>query len=131
MVPARSSTSAEIFFKDYVRNDGPAADALPDFIRASRGDYAALNAIFTDYARYGSGDSEAWGDVPDVLLEQIGDERFARYLDRQELAIQLNAVKFLGAPGSNLYEDAESKKTYPRTAEIQKSLFSKFPSAIP
>ena len=124
IAPGRTSASAEAFFKDYVRNDGPAADTLPDFIRASRGDYAALNAIFSDYARYGSGDSEAWGDVPDVLLEAIGDERFAEYLKQADPRIQLNAVRFLGLPGSNLYEDADLKKAYPRTAAIQEALFS-------
>lgn len=122
--PDLAATGAGAFLKDYVRNDGPAADTLPDFIRASRGDYAALNAIFSDYARYGSGDSEAWGDVPDVLLEAIGDERFAEYLKQADPRIRLNAVRFLGLPGSNLYEDADLKKVYPRTAAIQEALFS-------
>jgi hypothetical protein len=44
-----------------------------------RGDFAALNTVFTD-VNYRSGDNEAWCNVPWQILHVVGDQRFAEYL---------------------------------------------------
>ena len=119
----RPTPEASEFFADYVKNDGPSPDTLPVFLSACRGDLTSLDAIFSDYKRFGSGDSEAWGDVPDVFLAELGDQRFSSYASRQSLARRITVLKWLGVPGTSLFEDTELRKCYPKTASLQEDVF--------
>lgn len=127
----RPSAQATIFFTDYVAKDGPEPDTLPVFLRACNGDKSALDAIFSDYARFGSGDNEAWVDVPDMLLAELGDQRFSTYASKQDLKRRVAVLKWLGAPGSSLYDDSTSRRLYPKTAALQEALFASHPTARP
>lgn len=127
----RPSSSASGFFAAYVANDGPAPDTLPIFLSACSGDQSALDAIFSDCDQFGSGDNEAWGDVPDVLLAELGDQRFSAYASKQDLRGKVAVLKWLGAPGSSLCDDSDSRRLYPKTAALQEALFASHPSARP
>ena len=127
----RPSSGASKFFSDYVANDGPAPDTLPIFLSACSGDQGALDAIFSDYDRFGSGDNEAWGDVPDMLLSELGDQRFSSYASEQNLERRVAVLKWLGDPGSSLYEDSNLRHLYPKTAALQKALFAARPTTRP
>jgi len=131
VVEKHPSSEAVTFFKDYVENDGPEPDTFDTFIKACGGDQEALVQIFSDYRRFGSGDNEAWGDVPDVILSELGDERFSSFVSSQETSIQTSAVRWLGSPGSNLFRDPERKARYPRMAGIQEAVFATNPGAEP
>jgi hypothetical protein len=119
------------FFKDYAANDATGKNTLPVFLAACRGDHRALDRIFSDYGRFGSGDNEAWGDVPDMLLAAMGDRRFSGYLSQRDLPLRVAAVKWLGEPGSNLYLDPERKARFPLTAGIQEAVFKTHPETQP
>jgi hypothetical protein len=127
----RPSAEATRFFTDYVANDGPEPDTLPVFLRACNGDQSALDAIFSDYARFGSGDNEAWGEVPDTLLAELGDQRFSTYASKQNLEGRVAVLKWLGDPGSSLCDDSDSRRLYPKTAALQEALFASHPTARP
>lgn len=127
----RPTAGASRFFTDYVANDGPEADTLPIFLSACNGDQSALDAIFSDYDRFGSGDNEAWGDVPDMLLAELGDQRFSTYASKQNLERRVAVLKWLGAPGSSLCDDSDSRRLYPKTAALQEALFASHPTARP
>jgi hypothetical protein len=127
----RPSTGASSFFADYVANDGPELDTLPVFLSACGGDQSALDAIFSDYDRFGSGDNEAWGDVPDVLLAELGDQRFSAYASKQDLRRKVAVLKWLGAPASSLFDDSDSRRLYPKTAALQEALFTAHPTTRP
>ena len=119
------------FFTDYVANDGPEPDTLPIFLSACDGDQGALDTIFSDYDRFGSGDNEAWGDVPDMLLGEIGDRRFSAYASKQNLERRVAVLKWLGAPGLSLCGDSDSRRRYPQTAALQEALFASHPETRP
>jgi hypothetical protein len=127
----RPISKASAFFTDYVMSEGPAVDTLPIFLSACRGDQVSLDKIFSDYGRFGSGDSEAWGEVPDVLLEELGDLRFSSYVNHQDFKRKVTVLKWLGLPGSTLYEDPELKMSYPRTAAMQREIFASQSTARP
>jgi hypothetical protein len=127
----RPTDGASKFFTDYVTNDGPEPDTLPVFLSACNGDQSALDAIFSDYTRFGSGDNEAWGDVPDMLLAELGDQRFSSYASKQNLERRVTVLKWLGTPGSSLCDDTDSRRLYPKTAAIQEALFASHPTARP
>jgi hypothetical protein len=127
----RPTSKATAFFTDYVKSDGPAPDTLPVFLSACRGDQESLDKIFSDYGRFGSGDNEAWGDVPDVLLEELGDLRFSSYASQQCIERKVAVLKWLGFPGSTLYEDPELSLSYPKTSALQREFFASDPTAQP
>jgi hypothetical protein len=127
----RPSTKASAFFKDYVANDGPQSDTLPVFMEGCRGNHQALVQIFSDYKRFGSGDNEAWENVPDMILSEMGDQKFSTFLLEQKLSLQLSAVKYLGDLGSSLFQDSSMAARYPKTAQIQKEIFAANPQAQP
>jgi hypothetical protein len=127
----RPSTKASAFFKDYVANDGPQSDTLPVFMEGCRGNHQALVQIFSDYKRFGSGDNEAWENVPDMILSEMGDQKFSTFLLEQKLSLQLSAVKYLGEPASSLFQDSSTAAQYPKTAQIQKEIFAANPQAQP
>jgi hypothetical protein len=127
----RPTSTATEFFTDYVRSDGPDLETLQVFLSACRGDQESLDKIFSDYDRFGSGDNEAWGDVPDVLLEELGDLRFSSYASQQDLEQKVAILKWLGLPGSTLYEDPELRFRYPKTSALQRELFTLHPTARP
>jgi hypothetical protein len=127
----RPSTKASAFFKDYVANDGPRSDTLPVFMEGCRGNHQALVQIFSDYRRFGSGDNEAWLDVPDIILSEMGDQKFAAFLLEQKLPLQISAVKYLGEPALSLFQDSPMATRYPITAQIQKEVFAANPNAQP
>jgi hypothetical protein len=127
----RPSSGASSFFADYVANDGPEPDTLPIFLSACSGDQSALDAIFSDYDRFGSGDNEAWGDVPDMLLAELGDQRFSAYASKQDFKHRVAVLKWLGAPGSSLCDESDSRRLYPKTAALQDALFASHPTARP
>jgi hypothetical protein len=127
----RPSSGASNFFADYVANDGPDPDTLPIFLSACSGNQSALDAIFSNYDRFGSGDNEAWGDVPDMLLAELGDQRFSSYASKQDFTHKVAMLKWLGAPGSSLCDDSDSRRLYPKTAVLQEALFAAHPTARP
>ena len=127
----RPSSGASSFFANYVANDGPEPDTLPIFLSACRGDQSALDAIFSDYDRFGSGDNEAWGDVPDMLLAELRDQRFSAYASKQDFKRKVAVLKWLGTPGSSLCDDSDSRRLYPKTAALQEALFASHPTARP
>ena len=127
----RPSSGASSFFPNYVANDGPEPDTLPIYLSACRGDQSALDAIFSDYERFGSGDNEAWGDVPDILLAELGDQRFSAYASKQNFKRKVAVLKWLGTPGSSLCDDSDSRRLYPKTAALQEALFASHPTARP
>lgn len=127
----RPSPKALAFFKDYVANDGPQNETLPVFMEGCRGNHQALVQIFSDYKRFGSGDNEAWVDVPDMFLSEMGDQKFSAFLLEQKLTLQISAVKYLGDPGSSLFRDSSMAARYPKTAQIQKEIFAANPHAQP
>lgn len=127
----RPTAVASKFFTDYVANDGPEPDTLPIFLSACSGDQIALDEIFSDYGRFGSGDSEAWGDVPDMLLAELGDRRFSAYASKQDLKRKAAVLKWLGDPGSSLCDDPALRRLYPKTAALQEALFASDPTTRP
>jgi hypothetical protein len=127
----RPTFKATAFFTDYVKSDGPAPDTLPVFLSACSGDQGSLDKIFSDYGRFGSGDNEAWGDVPDVLLEELGDLRFSSYASRQDIDRKITVLQWLGSPGSTLSEDPKLRSSYPKTTAMQRELFVSHPTAHP
>ena len=127
----RPTSGASRFFADYVANDGPEPDTLPIFLSACSGDQSALDAIFSDYDRFGSGDNEAWGDVPDMFLSELGDQRFSAYASKQDLKRKVAVLKWLGAPRSSLCDDSDARRLYPKTAARQEALFASHPAARP
>lgn len=127
----RPSPKASAFFKDHVANDGPQNETLPVFMEGCRGNHQALVQIFSDYRRFGSGDNEAWVDVPDMILSEMGDQKFSAFLLEQKLPLQISVVKYLGDPGSSLFQDPSMAARYPKTAQIQKEIFAANPQAQP
>lgn len=127
----RPTPKAVRFFTDYVNYDGPAPDSLPVFLSACQGDRNSLDAIFSDYKRFGSGDNEAWVDVPDVLLEELGDQQFYSYASSLSIQRKVRVLRYLGFPGSTLYEDPNLRRLYPKTAALQEDLFASNPTARP
>lgn len=127
----RPTVEASRFFTNYVLKDGPEPDTLPIFLSACNGDQIALDAIFSNYRRFGSGDNEAWGDVPDVLLAELGDQRFSTYASKQNSERMGAVLKWLGPPGTSLCDDAELRRHYPKTAALQEKLFASQPTACP
>lgn len=125
----RPTPKAVRFFTDYVNSDGPASDSLPVFFSACRGDRNSLDAIFSDYKRFGSGDIEAWLAVPGVLLEQLGDQQFASYASGLSDRRKVTVLRYLGSPGCTL--DPDLRRLYPKTAALQEDLFAANPTAQP
>jgi hypothetical protein len=117
----KPSAKAVAFFEDYVRSDGPSPGTLPVFLSACRGDTQALRAVFSDYSRYGSGDNEAWGDVPDVILSEAGDETFSEFVENSTPEMRHSILKWLGPAESTLSASPELKRLYPKTADLQES----------
>lgn len=127
----RPSPKAISFFTDYVKYDGPAPNTLPVFLNACNGDEQSLDQIFGDYGRFGSGDNEAWFDVPGKLLEELGDQKFSQYVKSKPLHQKKTLLKYLGSPDSTLYEDSTLKLLYPYTSELQRALFESHPDVRP
>jgi hypothetical protein len=125
----RPTPKAVRFFTDYVNYDGPAPDSLPVFLSACRGDRASLDAIFSDYKRFGSGDNEAWIAVPGVLLEELGDQQFSSYASGLSDQRKVTVLGYLGSPGCTL--DPDLRRLYPKTAALQEDLFAANPTARP
>lgn len=119
----KPSRDAKEFFDAYVASDGPSEDTLPTFYAACTGDHVALHAVFSDYGRYGSGDNESWCDVPDVILEEIGDAAFAEFVRGADGQTRKAALRWLGPPDSTLSDERGLRRAYPRTARLQRLEF--------
>jgi len=125
------SPEATRFFEDYVRSDASSQDTLPIFLEACGGDFRALRMVFTDYERFGSGDNEAWGDVPDVILREAGDHLYAEFLTTVDTDTRWSSLRWLGPPGSTLFDEADLRHSFPLTSRIQQIEFAKFASDNP
>jgi len=117
------SSECRIFFEDYSRSDASLDNTLPVFLRASSGDTSAMREIFSDYARFGSGDNEAWGDVPDVILREVGDKTYAEFVANSDSNVRSSSLRWLGLPGSTLFEDIGLSRSFPRTSQLQQHEF--------
>ena len=118
------SSEARRYLEDYSRSDASSGDALPILLEACSGDISAMRKVFSHYDRFGSGDNEAWGDVPDVILRETGDKRYANFVVGSESDVRLASLRWLGAPGSTLFEDSELSRSFPRTSRLQEAEFA-------
>ena len=59
---------------------------------ALAGEHAALHAVFTDHTTFGTGDNEAWSELPGIFLRALGDDRYAAFVASQPKAVQSAAL---------------------------------------
>jgi hypothetical protein len=80
--------------------------------RALAGEHAALHAVFTDRATFGTGDNEAWSELPGIFLSALGDDLYAAFVVSQPKAVQ-SAALFLSPE-----QIPHFTRTYPKTAKL-------------
>ena len=88
------------------------------FKRALAGDHAALYSIFHDRSTFGSGDNEAWSELPGIFLAALGDVRYSSFAASQPASIQTAALFLFPEQLPDFIH------TYPKTSKL---FYARFP----
>ena len=92
---------------------GPQRDRVREvFRRALAGEHAALRLVFTDRGTFGSGDNEAYSELPQLFLRTLGDERYASFVANQPAAVQESALSLFPEQLPTF------EREYPKTARL-------------
>ena len=83
------------------------------FERALAGEVTSLHLIFTDHLSFGtSSDSEAWSEVPNAFLQELGDTRFADFLSTEPVSVQESILQFIE------HDEPRFSETFPMTSKL-------------
>jgi hypothetical protein len=101
------------YYHDCPASHGPHALYLRSVIRrALRGDEAAMRSIITHKGIFSTGDNESYSEVPEALLETLGDPRYAAFVTSQSPEVRDAALGLLPA------NKQDFARTHPRTAKL-------------
>lgn len=102
------------FYHDCVGSRGPRQSYVRATLRrALAGDQTALHAVLTDNTDFGTGDNEAYSELPGILLGAVGDARYAEFVLSQTMEVQTAALSLLSPD-----QIPDFRHAYPRTAKL-------------
>jgi len=104
----------EPFYHDCVGSRGTDQKYVRKTLRlALSGNESALQAVFTDKDHFGTGDNEAYSELPYILLQEIGDSRYSDFVKGQPASVQDAALCCLSP---SFIPSFDSK--YPKTSKL-------------
>ena len=101
------------YYHDCPASHGPLATHLQSVIRrALRGDKAAMRSVIMHKGIFSTGDNEGYTEVPEALLQTLGDVRYANFVSSQSAEVRDAALGLLPA------HTQDFARVYPRTAKL-------------
>jgi hypothetical protein len=91
--PSDLGPLANYFRHDCVGARGPRRDEVHEvFKRALAGDHSAIRTVIMHRGDFGTGDNEAWSELPEIFLRVLGDAKYAAFVVSQPQAVQDSAL---------------------------------------
>ena len=101
------------FYHDCVGSSGPHQRYVRETLRrALAGDFTALHAVFTDHTNFGTGDNEAYTELPPIFLQTLGDNRYAAFAANQPEDVRASVLNF------HSEQIPDFARIYPKTAKL-------------